>query len=86
MLTTRQVRAIIRKHNPSTHPVWDPIYTNKTKSNPGNVRTVKCYYHSNTALLKALQQAAGAQNVKLTTGAQHYYALGPGITVKCVLA
>ena len=85
MLTTTQVRAIIRKHK-TVHAVWDPIYTNKTNKNPGNVRSVKCYFLNNTALLKALQKAAGAENVKLTDGATHYAALGPGITVKCVLA
>ena len=85
MLTTLEVRAIIRKHNPSIHPVWDPIYTNKTRKNPGNLRSVKCYYLNNKKLLNALRRAAGKQNVTLTPGADWYGALGPAITVKCML-
>ena len=84
MLTTLQVRAIIRKHTDSQFV--DPIYTNKTRKNPGNQRTVKCYYYRNAKLLKALQKAAGKQNVNLTVGGKWYGAQGPGITVKCVLA
>jgi hypothetical protein len=78
MITTKQVRAIMRKHNPQ----WAVIYTNITRKNPGMLRSVKCYYGSNDQLLNALRRAAGKDNVNLTKGS--YY--GPAITVKCQLA
>ena len=83
MLTTTQVRAIIRKHK--TVSIWDPIWTNKTRKNPGNQRSVKCYFLDNYDLLDALIVAAGKENVKVTPGAQYSSALGPAITVKCNL-
>ena len=82
MLNTKQVRSIIAKHSDSSYGV----YTNKTAGDMSNRRRVKCYFKNNVQLLKALQKAAGAGNVTLTEGAQHYYAPGPAIVVKCVLA
>jgi hypothetical protein len=82
MLNTRQVRAIIAQHSTSSYGV----YTNKTRGDKSDNRRVKCYFQGNTKLLVALQKAAGAENVKVTEGAQHYYANGAGIVVKCVLA
>jgi hypothetical protein len=81
MLNTKQVRAIIAQHSTSSYGV----YTNKTKSDPSNIRRVKCYFRGNVKLLKALQKAAGKQNVTLTQGGDSYYSAGPGIIVKCVL-
>jgi len=80
MLTTTQVRAIIRKHKTVT--IWDPIWTNKTSKNPGNVRSVKCYFLDDMALVSALRNAAGAENVRITDSE---HSMGPGITVKCIL-
>ena len=82
MLNTKQVRAIIAQHSTSSYGV----YTNKTTGDTSNRRRVKCYFGGNVKLLKALQKVAGAENVTITEGAQHYYGHGPGIVVKCVLA
>jgi len=81
MITTTQVRAIINKHAPNSYGV----YTNKTKGHLGQVRRVKCYFRNNIKLLKALQRAAGRDNVTLTVGGVGAYGGQPGITVKCVL-
>ena len=75
MLTTKQVRDIIHAHDGAVFG----IYTNKTAGHTGNERRVKCYYRNNGKLFSALKEAAGAENVKLTTS------WFPGITVKCVL-
>lgn len=82
MLNTKQVRAIIAQHSTSSYGV----YTNKTKDDTSDRRRVKCYFRNNVKLLIALQKAAGAENVRITEGAQHYYAHGAGIVVKCILA
>jgi hypothetical protein len=82
MLTTKQVRAIIAQHTTDSYGV----YTNKTKDHKGPQRRVKCYFQDNVALYRALQKAAGKDNVTLTPGADGYYNMGPGIVVKCVLA
>ena len=80
MLTTTQVRAIINKHSKSNYG----LYTNKTAKYTGPIRRVKCYFRNNYTLLRALEKAAGAENVTLTAGGN--YAGGmPGITVKCVI-
>lgn len=81
MLTTKQVRAIIAQHSTNSYGV----YTNKTTGDTSNVRRVKCYFRGNVQLLRALQKAAGKQNVTLTQGGEGYYAGGPGIIVKCML-
>ena len=80
MLTTTQVRAIIRQYRANDYEV----YTNKTAGHKGPERRVKCYYRDNVALLAALEKAAGKENVTLTAGAS-YYGGGPGITVKCII-
>jgi hypothetical protein len=80
MLTTKQVRAIMRQYPISRYGV----YTNKTKGHTGVNRRVKCYYGNNDALLNALIKAAGSNNVNLTAG--YGYSANAGITVKCVLA
>jgi len=81
MLNTKQVRAIINKHSSSTYG----LYTNKTTGDTSNLRRVKCYFRNNVKLLSALQKAAGAKNVKLTTGSLSHFG-HPAIIVKCVLA
>jgi hypothetical protein len=81
MLTTKQVRAIIAQHGANYYGV----YTNKTTKDTSNRRRVKCYFQDNVALYRALQKAAGKDNVTLTPGADGYYPMGPGIVVKCIL-
>jgi len=82
MLTTKQVRAIIRKHTTAAE-----IWTDKPRHDYiGSLRRVKCYFDNNGVLLRALQKAAGSQNVTVTTGNHHsMYDRGPGIVVKCLL-
>jgi hypothetical protein len=84
MLTTKQVRAIIRKHIPNAGSWYDPIWTNKLK-NPA-LRTVKCYNTAanSTALIAELHQLAGEENVRLTPNAP--WARAGGIIVTCRLA
>jgi hypothetical protein len=82
MLNTKQVRAIIAQHGANYYGV----YTNKTTKDTSNRRRVKCYFQNNVELYRALQKAAGTDNVTLTPGGQGYYSMGPGIVVKCVLA
>jgi hypothetical protein len=82
MLNTKQVRAIIAQHTTDSYGV----YTNKTKDHKGPQRRVKCYFRDNVDLFRALQKAAGTENVTLTPGGSGYYTMGPGIVVKCVLA
>jgi len=77
MLTTTQVRAIIRKHTVNTQ--WG-VWTNKTTGYTGPERRVKCYFRDNIELLTALRKAAGENNVYLTDNG-----MGSGIIVKCVL-
>ena len=81
MITTRQVRDIIRTHRPDAL-----IYTNKTTGYKGPERRVKCYFRDDKELLAALKKAAGADNVSVTAGGDGYYSIGQGIVVKCVLA
>ncbi len=75
MLTTRQVRDIIRKNSKYK---FVEMWTNKTTGDTSNRRRVKCYYDGDTALVAKLQQSAGIENVRVTTDG--------GITVQCVLA
>jgi hypothetical protein len=81
MLTTKQVRAIIRKHTTNTYG----LYTNKTTGYVGPNRRVKCYFHGNVELYTALQKAAGRANVYLTPGSDYCHSPGPAIIVKCVI-
>ena len=75
MLTTKEVRKIMHKHNVST------IYTNKNK----NSNTVKCYMPRNDAvalaLLIELEQSASEENVKINNICYHNL---QSIIVKCV--
>jgi hypothetical protein len=84
MLTTKQVRAIIRKHTTGAE-----IWTDKPiphRSYTGSLRRVKCYLDNNGVLLRALQRAAGSQNVTVTKGNPYSMSdRGPGIVVKCQL-
>ncbi len=86
LLTTLQVRKIMRKHG------GEPVYTNKTTGYEGRHRRVKAYYFGNEKMLKALQKKCGKKNVTLTDGGSSYpsgfgYSGGlPGVTVRCVLA
>jgi len=82
MLTTIEVRKIIRKHTTGAD-----IFTDKPvphRSYKGPLRTVYCYFNNNVALFRALQRAAGRENVTLTLG-NPYGNRGPGIVVKCLL-
>ena len=78
MITTKQVRSIMRNHSKFS------VYTNKTTGHMGLDRRVKCYYRGtqDIPLLYALQNAAGVENVNITS----YSAGNRGITVKCMLA
>ena len=81
MITTKQVRAIIRKHIPDIGSWRDPIWTNKWRDD--NVRNIKIYdRRGSEALLKELRAAAGAKNVRVVYG---YSMFSDGITVRCVL-
>ena len=76
MITTQQVRDIIRAHRPNSL-----IYTNKTNGHKGPERRVKCYYRGDTELLFMLQTAAGSDNVYLT--GHSTMGTGRGLIVKC---
>ena len=84
MLTTTEVRKIIRKHTTGAD-----IWTDKPvphRSYTGSLRRVKCYFDGNGVLLRALQKAAGSGNVTVTRGNPYsMYNRGPGIVVKCLL-
>ena len=83
MLTTKQVRNIMRKHG------HNELWTNKTTGDTTNIRRVKCYAPYNNAKLNALlaelNKLAGKANVRMTSGEQTYGYGRPGIVVKCVL-
>lgn len=76
MLTTKQVRAIMRSYNV---PVIN-IYTNKTYASNSNARRVKCYLTSNISpqLVQVLKAATNPKNVKILHN--------KSLIVKCVLA
>jgi hypothetical protein len=84
MLTTKEVRKIIRKHTTGAD-----IWTDKPvphRSYTGTLRRVKCYFDNNGVLLRALQKAAGRDNVTVTRGNPYNrFDRGPGIVVKCLL-
>ena len=85
MLTTKQVRNIMRNHLFDSRDIW----TNKTTGDTTNIRRVKCYMPNDTRkatrLINDLKKAAGADNVNLTTN-NHAYGYGrPGITVRCIV-
>ena len=84
MLTTKQVRNVMRNHLFNRADIW----TNKTSGNFSIYRSVKCYVPSNdtkaAALLAALVEAAGEDNVKVTDGSE--YLAWPGIIVRCTIA
>ncbi len=74
MLTTKQVRDIMRKHNPHR-----TLWTNKTTGDNSNIRRVKCYYYdTDRALYDELLEKCGLENVRVTSEG--------GLTVRCVLA
>ena len=84
MLTTTQARAIIRKH--VNINFWNPMWTNKTSKNPGNVRSVKVYFNGDVShpLVKELLRAgADLDDLNFTTGSE--YAAVEGLTVRCIL-
>ena len=85
LLTTIQVRKIMRKHG------GEPLYTNKTTGDISDNRRVKCYYNGNEKMLKKLRKKCGKENVTLTSGGNYEYGSysgwgGPGVVVRCVLA
>jgi hypothetical protein len=80
MLTTKQVRAIIRKHVPNLGTWYNPVWTNKW--NDTNQRSVKVYNSGDTAaLLQELRDLAGAENVRIVPNDNYCDA----ITVRCVI-
>jgi hypothetical protein len=79
MLTTKQVRAIMRSHNvPAIY-----MYTNKTYASTSNVRRVKCYLAPcvNQQLVQVLKAATNPKNVKIV-----YNNFFHSLIVTCVLA
>lgn len=82
MLTTKQVRNIIRNHR-RNDPYGTGMWTNKTTGDTSNIRRVKCYYEGDDELVALLRKAAGRENVTVTSGA---FFSGEGITVRCVIA
>ena len=83
MLTTKQVRHIMRNHLFNSSDIW----TNKTTGDMSNIRRVKCYMPGENkkanALLADLNKAAGRANVSITNGSDYYGR--PGITVRCIV-
>jgi hypothetical protein len=82
MITTKQVRDIMRKYTESV------IYTNKVKAK--NERSVKCYLPSDPVvakkLLSELDAAAGESCVSTYKYSSYYYAPLDSVTVRCVIA
>lgn len=78
MITTKQVRNLIRTHRPDAL-----IYTNKTTGHKGPERRVKCYFRNDRELLVLLSIAAGPENVYTTAGGGYMYSPGAAIIVKC---
>lgn len=78
MLTTKQVRNVMRNHLFDSRDIW----TNKTTGDKTNIRRVKCYMPQDNRkankLLADLKKAAGAENVRITNGDWRM-----GITVRC---
>ena len=85
MLTTKQVRKVMRNHLFDSCDIW----TNKTTGDTTNIRRVKCYMPNDnrkaTNLINDLKKAAGADNVRLTSGEATYGYGRPGITVRCIV-
>ncbi len=80
MVTTKQVRAIFRKHIPKLGTWKNPIWTNKW--NDTNQRSIKVYNSGDTAaLLQELRAQAGAENVRIVPNDRYCDA----ITVRCVI-
>lgn len=84
MLTTRQVRDILKQHVQQN--VFNPFWTNKTRKNPGNLRAVKVYLDGDTSrVIQALVRAGVAlDDINVTAGSE-YRGTG-GLTVRCILA
>jgi hypothetical protein len=84
MLTTRQVRDILKQH--VNQNVFNPFWTNKTRKDPGNLRTVKVYLEGNTSrVIHALIKAGvNIDDINVTDGSE-YRGIG-GLTVRCILA
>ena len=78
MLTTIQVRAIMRKHG-----FGGTLYTNKSAGHEGRERRVKMYGHGTAALQKELAQAGGADTLTFTFNMG--YNETDGLTVRCLL-
>lgn len=85
MITTKQVRAIIRKHNRDTGYRSMGIWTNKVGT--GDARSVKIYACDSTPeMIAELQEAVGAKNVRLTNGVAGWGTRREeGLTVRCVI-
>jgi hypothetical protein len=84
MLTTLQVRAIIRKHIQTN--IWNTIWTNKPSKNCGDRRTVKVYFNGAAThpMIRELRRAGvDLDDMNFTAGSQYLGAAG--LTVRCVL-
>ena len=85
MLTTKQVRDIMRRHINTN--IWNPMWTNKTGKNCGDVRSVKAYFNGDVThpMIKELLQAgADLDDLNFTAGSE--YNGIEGLTVRCRLA
>ena len=78
MLTTTQVRAIMRKHGHR-----GDIWTNKSAGHEGRERRVKIYGHGTAAMQKELARAGGADTLTFTVNMG--YNETDGLTVRCLL-
>ena len=87
MVTTREVRAVMRKYDS-----WYTIYTNKTTGDTSRRRRVKCYKPGDAkkadALLKELRELAGEENVTVYTPnvLRPWCNTHDSVVVKCELA
>ena len=84
MLTTIQVRNILSRH--VGRSVWNPWWTNKTRKNPGNLRTVKVYLDGNQQRVIDALVRAGVEREHINSTPGSPYRDRPGLTVKCILA
>ena len=80
MLTTQQVRDILKAHNVDSCDIW----TNKRVSEDGRGRTIKFYAFSNfDAVTQALVEQAGDENISF---GEVPWQGAHSVRVKCVIA
>jgi len=83
MLTTKQVRKIIRDHDVDPRNIW----TNRRAGPTGLERSVKCYIQDAddpTDLIHAVMSTGNAQ-FRVTHGRSRSSCNAPGFIVDCVL-